>query len=118
MDPIHAWLGVHWGVFVGLTLVAFGFAAFMTGQAVADGWKPAWVAVAYTPLLGVANRFLDWSMFGGPLVSGLGFLVEVGWMALVALVAHRLTMTQKMTTQYPWIYERTGPFGWRERREV
>jgi hypothetical protein len=49
-------------------------------------------------------------------VSGLGFLVEVGWMAGVALVAHRLTMTHKMTTQYPWIYERTGPFGWRERQ--
>jgi hypothetical protein len=55
-------------------------------------------------------------MFGGPLVSGIGFLVEVAWMALVALAAHRLTMTQKMTTQYPWIYERTGPFGWRERQ--
>jgi putative effector of murein hydrolase len=33
---------------------------------------------------------------------------------LIALAAHRLTRARKMVNQYPWLYERTGPFGWRD----
>jgi hypothetical protein len=31
------------------------------------------------------------------------------------MFAHRLTLARKMASQYPWIYERAGLLGWRER---
>ena len=30
-----------------------------------------------------------------------------------ALLAFRLTLARKMPAQYPWLYERAGPFHWR-----
>jgi len=115
MDLIRQLVGVHWGVFLGLTLILFGFAAFMTGQGVARGWKPSWQVFAFAPLLGAGNRFLDWALFKAPLWMPSGFLVETAWAALVAYAAHRMTTARMMVRQYPWIYEPAGPFGWRER---
>jgi hypothetical protein len=33
----------------------------------------------------------------------------------ILLAAYYLTRARKMVQQYPWLYERRGPFGWRER---
>jgi len=35
---------------LGVTVCVTGFAAYMTGQAVANSWKPAWHALAYALL--------------------------------------------------------------------
>ncbi|MGH6947263.1 MAG: DUF6867 family protein, partial [Kiloniellales bacterium] len=40
-------LGTTWPVFITVTLVVMGFASFMTGQALANTWKPYWHAVVY-----------------------------------------------------------------------
>ena len=34
----------------------------------------------------------------------------------ISLFAYRLTLARKMTSQYPWIYERAGLLRWRDRR--
>ena len=112
---MQALLGTSLPVFVGLTLVLMGFAAFMTGQAVARTWRPAWQAAVYSVLLGLVARFLGFALFGGELLSPAGFLVDTAVLAAIALAAWRLTRAHRMVTQYPWLYERAGPFGWRER---
>ncbi|MCP5152751.1 MAG: hypothetical protein H6983_01205 [Ectothiorhodospiraceae bacterium] len=90
-----------------------GFAAWMTGQALGRTWKPAWHAVVYGLLLGLGDRFLTYALFGGALSSPLGYLVDTLVLIAVALVSHRAAQAAKMVSQYPWLYQRAGPFGWR-----
>ena len=46
-----------------LTIVLFGGAAFMMGQALARDWRPAYQAVAYGLVLTVAERLADNFLF-------------------------------------------------------
>jgi hypothetical protein len=103
------------GVYLGLTLGLMGFAAYMTGQATAQTWKPAWHALVYAMLLGCADRFLAYALFRGELLSASGYLLDTATLAVIALLAWRLGRARKMVAQYPWLYERAGPFGWRDK---
>ena len=112
-------LGTSWQVFVGITLVLLGFAAWMTGQGLARTWRPMWQAVPYSLLLGLADRFLTWGLFDPENVDVLwlisGYLIDTAVLLGYALIAYRLTKVRKMVSQYPWIYEQVGPFAWREK---
>ncbi len=112
MDPV---LGSSPGVYIGLTVCLMGFAAFMTGQATALTWKPAWHALAYALLLGLADRFLAYALFEGSLFSPSAYLIDAATLAAIALAAWRLGRARKMVSQYPWLYERDGPFSWRRK---
>jgi hypothetical protein len=103
------------GVFVGVTLCVMGFAAYMTGQAVANGWKPAWHALAYALLLGVVNRFLVYALFEGALLSLGDYVIDTAVLVAIALAAFRMAQARKMVQQYPWLYARAGPFSWRKK---
>lgn len=107
--------GSPWA-FIGLTLILAGFAAFMTGQAVAATWRPVRQVVAYCLLLALADRFLNFALFGGELLSIPGYLSAALCLVLIGVAAFRLTRAWKMVNQYPWLYERSGPFSWREKR--
>ena len=108
-------LGTTWPVFIGLTCILMGFASFMTGQAIANTWRPMWQVVPYMVLLGAADRFLTWGLFQGELLLLSGFIIDTLVLMAIAALAHRLIMARKMASQYPWIYERTGLFTWREK---
>jgi hypothetical protein len=103
------------GVFIGVTLGVMGFAAYMTGQAVANTWKPVWHGVAYALLLGLVDRFLIYALFDGELLSPVGYVVDAAMLVAIALLAFRIAQVRKMVQQYPWLYARTGPFSWREK---
>ena len=111
MDEISGGLGV----FIGVTLCVMGFAAFMTGQAVANTWKPAWHAVGYALLLGCADRFLVYALFDGQLLSLAGYAIDSAVLIAIALAAFRMAQARKMVQQYPWLYVRAGLFAWREK---
>lgn len=106
-------LGTSLAVFIGLTIVVMGFAAFMTGQALANTWKPVWHPVIYCILLGLADRFLTYALFDGELLSPTGYLIDTAVLVAIALFAYRLTQARKMVSQYPWLYRRVGLFGWK-----
>ncbi len=108
-------LGTTLGVFLGVTVALMGFAAFMTGQALANTWKPMWHAVVYGVLLGLGSRFLIFALFEGTLLSLTGYLTDTAALIVIALFAYRLNQARRMVTQYPWLYERRGLFGWRRR---
>jgi hypothetical protein len=112
---MEALLGTGLGVYFGLTVCLMGFAAFMTGQATAITWKPAWHALGYTLLLGFADRFLAYALFDGRLLSVPAYLIDTATLAAIALLAWRLARVRKMVSQYPWLYERAGLFSWRSR---
>ena len=106
-------LGNSFAVFIGLTILLFGFIAFMTGQAIGNGWKPPILLVPYGLLLGAANRFLAYALFDGRLLHIPGFIIDSAYIMAIAYAAYRLTTASKMVAQYPWLYERAGPFRWR-----
>jgi hypothetical protein len=87
----------------------------MTGQAVANTWKPVWHGVAYALLLGLVDRFLIYALFDGELLSPVGYVVDAAMLVAIALLAFRIAQVRKMVQQYPWLYARTGPFSWREK---
>ncbi|MFQ5994511.1 MAG: DUF6867 family protein, partial [Acidiferrobacterales bacterium] len=93
-----------------------GFAAYMTGQGLANTWKPLWHVVVYCILLGFADRFLTFALFEGKLLSASGYVIDTAVLLAIGLFAYRLNQARKMVTQYPWLYERTGVFTWREKR--
>ncbi len=96
-------------------LALMWFAAFMTGQGLANTWRPVWHVAMYGVLLGLADRFLVFALFDGSLLSLGGFVLDTGVILAICMLAYRLTQVKCMVTQYPWIYERAGLFAWRER---
>jgi hypothetical protein len=116
IDLVMAALGTSLWVFICATVILFGWAAFMTGQALAQTWRPLWHLVPYSLLLAAGNRFFDFALFGGTLLSLLGYVVTVVIMLAFSIMAYRATQARKMVNQYPWLYERAGPFAWRDRQ--
>jgi uncharacterized membrane protein YdcZ (DUF606 family) len=108
-------LGTRIGVFLGLNVVVFGFAAMMTGQALAATWRSPWQGVFYCLLLGAANRFMDYALFGGALLSPGGYVVGTSALLIIFGFTYRATQARKMVAQYPWLYERSGLLSWREK---
>jgi len=108
-------LGTSIGVFIGVTVFVIGFVAFMTGQAMANTWKPRWQLILYTSLLGFADRFLTFALFEGELLLLSGYLIDTAVLIAISLFAFYLTRTRKMVAQYPWLYQRQGLFGLREK---
>lgn len=103
------------GVFLLLTVLMGGGAAWRTGQAVADSWGPLWPVLLYTALLAAAVRFLDYALFGGPLRDPVPYAVDALLLLAVALLGHRARRAQHMTDQYSWLFERAGLLSWRAR---
>jgi len=112
---VTAVLGGGSGPFLVMTLVLFGGAAFLTGQALAQNWRPAWQIPPIALLLAAADRFLHYALFGAELAPVAGFSATAVLLALLAAAAYYLTRARKMVRQYPWLYERRGPFGWHEK---
>lgn len=101
--------------FFWMTVVMFGFAAWMSGRAVAQTWRPGWQVVPYAFLLACADRFLAWALFGAPLLAPVGFAIGWALLAAIALVAWRLASVRLQLRQYPWLFERSGVFSLRRR---
>jgi hypothetical protein len=106
---------VSWPVFIGLTLIGFGWVGYMSATALARTWRPWWQVVVYGVFLGVANRLMEMMLFEGYLLSGLGYLVGTAYLIAIMLISYRIALSAMMISQYPWLYERTGLFSWRER---
>jgi len=104
--------------FLILTVVLFGGAAALTGQALARNWRPPWQIVLYALLLAGADRFLLYALFGAALLSPAGYAAAAAILSLATAVSYRVTQASRMVAQYPWLYERAGPLGWRARRTM
>ncbi len=98
-----------------LTILFMGGCALMTGRGLANTWRPAWQVAPYALLLGLADRFLIYALFGGELLSAGGFVAHTLILMAIALASHQATRAGRMVSQYPWMYERVLFFGWRRK---
>jgi uncharacterized protein DUF6867 len=103
-------------VFLVLTVIIGGGAAFLSGQSLARTWKPFWRVFVYMALLAAAIRFFHYALFDSALLSPYYYLVTYVVLLAGACFGFRLTRTTQMVTQYRWLYERTSPLTWRNRR--
>jgi hypothetical protein len=99
-------------VFVMLALV-FGVCSWLAGQAAARGWKPMRVALAYSALIALADRFLLFALRDASLLDPIGLAVALAMFLSVAALAFRWNQVDMMVSQYPWLYERAGLLSWR-----
>ena len=102
-------------VFLILTVVIGGGAAWLAGRALALKWRPFWQVVVYSSILACGVRFFHFALFEETLLSLHYYLVAAAVLILSAGLSFRMTRARQMTTQYRWLYERTSPLTWRDR---
>ena len=86
-----------------VTVLLGGAAAFASGRAIAETWRPAWQVPLYMGLLGLAVRFVQYAVFGSVLVSLRTYLVDFAVLSLASTAGYVLTRRGQMRRQYPWL---------------
>jgi phosphoglycerol transferase MdoB-like AlkP superfamily enzyme len=104
-----AWL------FLLVTMVMGGWLAWMTGRAIALTWKPQYQLVIYVLVLGLVVRFIHFALFHATLLTLHFYIVDTVILMAFAFAGWRYNRARQMTTQYRWLFERSGPFGWKPR---
>lgn len=100
------------GVFLLVTVILGGLAAYLSGRAVAATWRPWWQVGLYMLILAGAVRFMHMALFAEPLLSLPLYLGDVAVCLLFGLLGYRITRAGQMVRQYGFLYRRTGPLGW------
>jgi len=104
-----AWL------FLLVTVVMGGWAAWMTGRACALTWRP-WVVLAlYLVILAGAVRFIHMALFGGTLLSIHYYIVDLLVVQAIGALGFRFTRVRQMVARYSWLFQGSGPFNWQRR---
>jgi hypothetical protein len=98
-----------------VTGILGGAAAWATGKAIAETWRPFLQVVLYMILLGAAVRFAHFALFKGHLLSLPSYLADMLYLLAAGSLSFRITRTTRMVSQYRWLYERTSPVSWRQR---
>ena len=93
-----------------------GGAAWLTGRAIAQTWRPLWHVVVYMAAArrGGALRAFR-AVRGRRCCRRASYAADTLYLLAVGALAWRMTRAAQMATQYYWLYERTGPLTWRER---
>jgi hypothetical protein len=92
------------GVFVLVTLVMGGAAAFVTGRAIAQTWRPAWHIAAYVVALAGGVRFIQYALFAQPFLAPVNLLVDAAVLWAFGLAGYRHMRARQLPTQYPWLF--------------
>ncbi|WP_414710056.1 DUF6867 family protein [Pseudorhodoplanes sp.] len=103
-------------IFVLVTLILGGGAAFLSGRAIALTWRPWWQVAAYMIVLGGAVRFFHMALFGGHLLSLHYYVVDTAFCLLFGFCGFRMTRAGQMAEQYGWLYSRAGLVNWAKKR--
>ena len=104
-----AWL------FIMVTVVMGGWAAWMTGRACAQTWRRYYVLAGYLLILAAAVRFIHMALFEGTLLSIHYYLVDLVVVQIIGALGYRYTRVKQMVSKYRWLFEPNGPFTWRAR---
>jgi small-conductance mechanosensitive channel len=91
------------GVFLLVTVALGGGAAWLSGRASAQTWRPWWSVVAYMLVLGLAVRFIHFSLFAGTLLSLHYYAVDTAAAILLAGLGFHTTRKRQMVRQYRFL---------------
>ena len=96
-----------------VTLLLGGGAAWMTGRACAQTWRPYSALAVYLLLLGIGVRFIHHALFNGSMLSAQYYIVDTIILLIVGFLGFRYTRTNQMVRQYSWLYERASALSWK-----
>lgn len=102
-------------IFLFLTVLLGGGAAAMMGRNFANNWRPVTNTVLAAVGLAIGVHFLHYALFWEPLLDIGRYLLDLVVITVAALAGYRWRRTEQMTSQYYWLYERTGPLTWRNK---
>ncbi|MGB8315045.1 MAG: DUF6867 family protein [Aestuariivirga sp.] len=102
-------------VFLLVTVVLGGGAAFMAGHSLAKDWRSITQLLIFMIPLGLGVRFLHFALFQQNLFSLQYFITHTFILMGLACLGYRLKRVSQMVTQYPWLYERSGMLTWRNK---
>lgn len=102
--------------FMLVTFALGGAAAWMTGRAIANSWKPNWQLAGFLALLAAAVRFIHFALFHGTLISPWYYCIDLAVLLAIGFAGKRYTRAGQMARQYRFAFARSGPFGWSRRR--
>src|ERR1700687_2939583 len=106
------------GVFLLVSVLLGGGAAWLAGRAIASTWRPWWHVAGYMLILGAAVRFIHFALFEGTLLSPQFYAVDTVVCLIFGFLGFRVTRAAQMTTQYGWINARAGAFRWTRRTDT
>jgi drug/metabolite transporter (DMT)-like permease len=95
-------------VFLLCTIVLGGAAAFVTGKAIAETWRPFWQVIAYLMCLGLVVRFIQFALFQERLLSARNYLVDIAVLIACGVVGYLIARRRQMATQYGWSATKHG----------
>lgn len=98
-----------------VTCLLGGWAAWMTGKACAETWRPQFSLVIYLLALGIAVRFIHHALFDGTMFSARYYIVDTIVLLVLGTLGYRYTRTNQMVTQYHWLYERASLLSWKSK---
>ena len=90
-------------IFVVVTLVLGGMAAFVSGRVLAQTWRPLWQLPLYMLTLALAVRFMHFAIFGEVLLSLRNYLVDLATLLGLAHLGFRSMRARQMAEQYGWL---------------
>ena len=109
--------GGFW-VYVVVTVLLGGGGAFSTGRALARNWEDWPMVIVAMAGLAFGVRFIHFALFEQTLLSLQFYLADAVTLCIIGLFGYRYTRVGQMTTQYRWLYERTGLLTYGERADT
>jgi hypothetical protein len=103
------------GIFLLVSVLLGGGAAWLSGRAIAATWRPWWHVALYMVILSFGVRFLHFALFEGKFLTLHYYLVDYVVCLALGLLGFRLMRVTQMVSRYSWINERAGLLRWRRR---
>lgn len=100
-------------IFIILTCILGGGAAYAAGRNLAQGWRPYWLLFVYMLIFTCGIRFLHFALFQSELFSLKYYFSHGLVVQLFALLGYRVTLAKQMVSKYPFAFERSGLLTWR-----
>lgn len=95
-------------IFFLITIILGGSAGYVSGQAIAQTWRPFWHVPLYMLLLAATVRFFHYALFWEVLFSLKNYIVDFLVVLAAATAGYRVTRVRQMEAQYGWIFGRTS----------
>lgn len=102
-------------VFLLVTVLVGGGAAWMAGRGIALTWRPTKQIFFYMLLLAAAVRFLHFALYEGTLLSLHYYVVDFVVLFFIGSLGHRITRVNQMVSQYHWLYSKVSPISYKEK---
>ena len=89
----------HW-IFLLVSVILGASTAFVSGQAIAQTWRPFWHALGYTLVIGLAVRFIHFALFEEVLLSLRNYIIDCCVLVAAASIGFVLARRRQMLEQY------------------